>query len=243
MSEQIAFEEILPLLEAPADTLVLFHRSPDADAVGSAFALKIILNALGSRAWCICSGEVPMRLRFLCDAEQTSVLPESIPADFDVRRIVSVDSASPTQLDSLFALYGEKIDLMIDHHGNGEAYGTYCYVRPEAAATGEILFDLVKVLASEERLQINDVLCTALYAAISGDTGGFRFSNTTGETHLRAAALLANGIDGADINHRLFESKSFEQLRAEGAGVSNLHLFFEGRVAVVTFPYALKAAL
>ena len=65
----------------------------------------------------------------------------------------------------------------------------------------------------------------------------------TADTHLRAAELLASGIDCAEINHRLFDCKTEEQLRAQAAGISNLHLFADGKIAVVTFPYALKAAL
>lgn len=238
----ITFEEIYSYLASPADTLVLFHRSPDADAVGSAFAMKKVLSDLGSRAWCVCADEVPERLWFLTDGEQESVLPESIPEELAVARIISVDTASPSQLGSLYELYEGKIDLMIDHHGMGEPYADN-YIRPEAAATGEIMFELVKRLATDGYVTITDVLCTQLYAAISADTGGFRFSNVTPDTHLRAAELMASGIDCAEINHRLYESKSLEQLRAQAAGISNLHLFANGRVAVITFPYALKAAL
>lgn len=243
MSEQITFDQILPLLEEEADTLVLFHRNPDADALGSAYALKKVLEALGSRAYCVCSGELPARLRFLLQGEQESVLPESIPEDFDVRRIVSVDSASPSQLDRLYTLYEGRIDLMIDHHENDELYADYAYVRPDAAATGEILFDLVRELARANRLEITDEVCIALYAAISSDTGCFRFSNVTPKTHLRAAELTASGIDTAEINRLLFDCKTMEQLRAESAGVSQMELFADGRIAVIGFPYALKAAL
>lgn len=238
----LEFEEIVSYLEQPADTLILFHRNPDADAVGSAFALKKVLVDLGSRAWCVSCDEVPLRLRFLMDGEQESALPESIPSGFTVSRVISVDSASPAQLGSLYELYGEKIDLMIDHHGMGEVYADH-YIRSQAAATGEIMFDLVKQLATEERVAITDALCIDLYAAISSDTGGFQYSNVTPDTHLRAAELLASGIDCAEINHRLFEVKALEQLRAESAGISNLHLFEDGKIAVITFPYALKAAL
>ncbi|MBQ8431719.1 MAG: DHH family phosphoesterase [Clostridia bacterium] len=244
MSEfrSLSFEEVIRALETPADTLVLFHRNPDADAVGSAFVMKKILSDLGSRALCVCCDEVPARLRFLTDGEQESVLPEAIPEDFVPERIVSVDTASPNQLGSLWELYEGQIQLMIDHHGMGEPYADH-YIRPEAAATGELMFDLVKQLATDGRVVITDALCTNLYAAISGDTGCFRFSNVTAETHLRAAELMASGIDCAEINHRLYESKSMEQLRAQGAGISNLQLFAEGKIAVITFPYALKAAL
>ena len=239
----LSFEELLARLSTPANTLILFHRNPDADAVGSAFALKKVLSDLHSRAFCVCESEIPARLGFLTDGmEQKSVLPEAIPADFEIERIVSVDTASPAQLGALDTLYGDRIDLMIDHHGMGEPYADH-YIRPSAAATGEIMFDLVKQLATDGLVTITDALCVALYGAISADTGGFRFQNVTPDTHLRAAELMASGIDCAEINHRLFDSFSLEQLRARAAGISNLQLFADGAVAIITFPYALKVAL
>ena len=238
----VSFEEIFDHLVPAEDTLILFHRNPDADAIGSAFALKEILSELGSRAWCVCSNEIPDRLRFLTDGEQESVLPSSIPEDFEITRIVAVDTASPAQLGDLYDLWQGHVDLMIDHHGKGEPFADH-FVRPGCAATGEIIFDLAKQLAAEERISISSRLCSALYAAISADTGGFRFSNVTEDTHLRAAELLASGIDCAEINHLLFDSKSLDQLRAQAAGISNLQIFADGRIAVITFPYALKVAL
>ena len=230
------------MLEEPANTLVLFHRAPDGDAVGSAFALRHLLTGLGSRVWCVCGEELPERLTFLAGGLQESVLPSSIPQDFEIQRIISVDSASPAQLGELWELYGDRVDLMIDHHGMGEVYADN-YIRPDCAATGEIIFDLIKEAANEEKCEITDDVCVDLYAAISSDTGCFRYSNVTPETHLRASELVASGIDCALVNQKMFEQKTLEQLRAQAAGISNLHLFADGKIAVVLFPYALKAAL
>ena len=238
----LPFEELLSRISEPKNTLILFHRNPDADAIGSAYAMKKVLTDLGSRALCICGEEIPARFLFLTDGKQEGVLPEQIPADFEIERIIAVDTASPFQLGRLAELYGDRVDLMIDHHGMGEAYADH-YIRPEAAATGEIMFDLVKRLATDGMVQIDEALCIDLYAAISADTGGFRFANVSSETHQRAAELLESGIDSAEINHLLFDCYSLEQLRARAAGISNLQLFADGRIAVITFPYALKAAL
>ncbi len=236
-------EELSAELLSPADTLILFHRNPDADAVGSAFAMRRVMEELGSRAFCVCCDEVPAHLRFLIEDLQESVLSDAIPADFEVGRIISVDTASLAQLGSLADLYAERVDVMIDHHESGTPYASYCYVRAGAAATGEVVFDLVKKLVGEGRIELDEGMCRSIYAAISGDTGCFRYSNVTAKTHLRAAELVASGIDCADINHRLFEGYTMEQLRARSAAISNMELFADGRVAVATFPYALKAAL
>lgn len=236
-------DELIETLETPADTLIIFHRNPDADAVGSAFALGRVLEQLGSPTRCICCDEVPENLQFLMNEVQESVLCDAVLSDFEPERIITVDTASLSQMGELANLFGERVDLMIDHHESDASYGARVYIRTGAAATGEIIFDIIKKLASEERIIIDEEMCIDLYAAISGDTGCFRYSNVTPKTHLRAAELVASGIDCADINRRLFENKSLERLRAQSAAISNMELFADGKIAVVTFPYALKAAL
>ena len=236
-------DELVEVLEAPADTLIIFHRNPDADAVGSAFALMGVLEQLGSPTRCICQEEVPAYLQFLSSGTQETVLADAVLTDFEPARIIAVDTASRSQMGTLADLFGERVDLMIDHHEGDDHYGAQCYIREGAAATGEIIFDLITKLAEKGRITIDEETCVALYAAISGDTGCFRYSNVTPKTHLRAAELVASGIDCAEINRRLFENKSLERLRAQSAAISNMEVFADGKIAVVTFPYALKAAL
>lgn len=244
MSEPFTnLDELIETLETPADTLIIFHRNPDADAVGSAFALQRVLEQLGSATRCICCDKVPENLQFLMNDVQESVLFDTVLSDFEPTRIITVDTASIAQMGDLANSFGERVDLMIDHHESDAPYAKESYIREGAAATGEIIFDIIKRLASEERIVIDEKMCIDLYAAISADTGCFRYSNVTPKTHLRAAELVASGIDCADINRRLFENKSLERLRAQSAAISNMEVFADGKIAVVTFPYALKAAL
>ena len=244
MSEPFTnLDELIETLETPADTLIVFHRNPDADAVGSAFALQRVLEQLGSVARCICCDEVPENLQFLMNGAQESVLSNAVLAGFEPARIITVDTASLSQMGDLASLFGDRVDLMIDHHESDAPYAKESYIRTGAAATGEIIFDIIKRLANEERIVIDEEMCIDLYAAISADTGCFRYSNVTPKTHLRAAELVASGIDCAEINRRLFENKSLERLRAQSAAISNMEVFADGKIAVVTFPYALKAGL
>ena len=244
MSESFTnLDELIETLATPADTLIIFHRNPDADAVGSAFALQRVLEQLGSATRCICCDEVPENLQFLMNDVQESVLFDAVLSNFEPTRIITVDTASLAQMGDLANSFGERVDLMIDHHESDVPYAKESYIREGAAATGEIIFDIIKRLASEERIVIDEKMCIDLYAAISADTGCFRYSNVTPKTHLRAAELVASGIDCADINRRLFENKSLERLRAQSAAISNMEVFADGKIAVVTFPYALKAAL
>ena len=239
----LSFEELCERLEIPQSTLILFHRNPDADAVGSAFALKSVLQNLGSHAWCVCANEVPARLLFLTDGEQESVLPEYIPDDFEIERIISVDTASPSQMGELWELYGESIDLMIDHHASGEPYAD-AYIRPDAAATGEILFALSRMLLEDGCLrEIPEDADRAIYTSISSDTGCFKYNNTTPEAHHAAAELIRRGVPTAEINGRLFSSVPYLQMQTEYEGFRRLRFFEKGRIAVIPFPYEAKTEL
>lgn len=231
----LSLQQALELLLTPSPTCVIFHVHPDGDAIGSAFALAAFLRATGSPAYCLCADEVPERLTFLTEGVQESVSPATLPAGFENARYITVDTASPAQMGSLFDLYGERISLMIDHHDTGTAYADRLLV-PTAAACGEIIFDLIAAWGKDAPAE-----CAALlYAAISADTGGFRFSNVTKETHLRAAALVECGVDVADINHKLFEIKSMAVLRAERLGFEKLHLFDGGKIGMATISYEDK---
>ncbi len=234
--------KLLSLLQQKKRTLILFHRKPDADALGSALALREMLFQMGSDVLCACPSPLPERLKFLLADEAVAFGAEQIPQTFLPERIIAVDTASLSQLGDLRPLYEGKVDIMIDHHAFGTPFADH-YILPDAAATGEILFDLAKKLQKAEKIRFTKLLCDRLYAAISSDTGGFRFANTTPDTHLRASELLKMGASAADINHELFDSKSKEQLLAESAAAANLETYLCGKVSIVPFPYSLKKAL
>jgi phosphoesterase RecJ-like protein len=235
-------DELCERVCKPKNTLIVYHVRSDADAVGSAFALREILMAMSIPTLCVCADEVPERLRFLTDSAQGSVvLDDGIDIDHD--RVISVDSASPEQLGSLYKKLHYDMDVMIDHHGTGTPYADH-YIDPDAAATGEIIYTLAKRLV--ERGDLSEIPKRALmciYAAICSDTGSFRFANVTPKTFRIAAELLEAGVQGDEICRALYESKSEKQVRAEGEAARRLLIRDGGKIASVTFPYTSKHSL
>lgn len=219
--------------------LILFHVHPDGDAVGSAFALRAFVNSIGGRAWCLCADRLPDRFVFIFEGVQESVLAEDMPEDFIPDAIVSVDTASPSQLGELYDVYKDKIDLMIDHHGKGTPYANN-FIVPHASACGEVLCEILTLVSAKCGVKFSDEVNRLIYTAISSDTGCFRYSNVTPETHTLAARLIESGVDGADINHRLFGIKTLKQMQVEHAGFERMNLHLGGKVAIITFPYDLK---
>lgn len=232
--------ETVDILLEKKNTLILCHARPDCDTIGSGVALKMLLMAAGMKAHCICMNEIPHRLEFL-PTLQSSFLPENIPQDMDFERVISVDTASPAQLGDLAQDYLDRVELMIDHHGKGSQYADG-YIRPDAAATGEMIFDISREMLRRGAVrEITKDIDICLYSAISSDTGCFRFSSVTPRTHCIAAELLMSGIDAGEINHLLYDSKPFVQLKAEQLGFEHMKLFSEGKIAIIEFPYELKA--
>ena len=239
--KQLSFESLCERICENKNTLIIYHARPDADAIGSAFALRELLAAMGINAICACSDEVPERLCFMTEDVQGSVLLDDFATGHE--RVISVDSASPAQLGTLFDRLHKDIDIMIDHHGTGTVYADN-YIRSDAAATAEIIFDVAEWLLENGRIPyIPHKVYSCIYTAISSDTGCFKYANTTPKTHIYASKLVELGVDTADINHRLFESKTLKQLKAEGEAARRLTVYEKGRIASVTFPYSAKFSL
>ena len=241
--KEFKLDEVCEILREPKNTLIIFHVRPDADAIGSAFALKLVLEAMGSKTLCTCESEIPSRLAFLTEKHQRSARFENIDRSFEFERVVTVDTASPSQLGTLYPYFEGKIDLMLDHHANATTYAD-SYVRADYAARGEIIFEIATRLQEMGVLgEIPRDAYDLIYAALSSDTGCFKYSNVSSHTHLCAAELIKAGIDAAEINHRLFDCKSEKMLAAEAAGFQNIKFFNNRKIAAVLFPYELKEKL
>ena len=236
-------DEVCDFLKEKKNTLIIFHVRPDADAIGASFALKLILEAMGSKTFCTCESEIPSRLAFLTEKYQRSARFDNMSESFEFERVITIDTASPSQLGTLQSLFNDKIDLMIDHHENGTKYADY-YIRSDYAASGEIVYEIGQRLVEIGALEsVPKDAYDLIYAALTSDTGCFKYSNVSPHTHLCAAELIKAGVDTAEINHRLFDCKSEQMLAAEAAGFQNIKFFHNRKIAAVIFPYELKKQL
>lgn len=216
--------ELLMEIEKP---LVLIHVKPDGDAVGSACALCEIFSQLGRECFFLSADKIPSRLSFIQE-----YVGAKLAADTEGLTAIAIDVASPTQLGALYESFPAPA-LMIDHHAVGERFAD-SYVVPEASSAAEALLDVAYELIDGGHIKMTEKLAYALYSAISSDTGSFAYSNTSPKTHRYAAALIECGIDSADINHRLFHSKSASQIKAEGLVAKKLKTDISGKVSYAT---------
>lgn len=220
------------LLDAKKIALII-HVNPDSDCVGSAAALALTLRNMGKKADIFCDSDIPNRLSFLVKDKELFGPLDSV---YDV--CLCVDVAENYMMGkyygSLFKRTG--ITCCIDHHGTNSGYAEYNYIDPEASAAGEILYFFIKDYLGQP-LTFDSAAC--LYAAIAGDTGSFRYSNTTCRTHRVAGELIGYGIDNAKIMRLMFEQKTAEQLKLNAEVISGLEFFENGKICVATVDEAM----
>ena len=219
--------ETAALLQSFDNILILTHVRPDGDTVGCAAALCASLRALGKTAYLLPNPE-------LTDTTAPYFAPYAAPTDFLPDKVVSTDIATLGLLPENAKVYAGRIDLAIDHHPSFEHFGKANIVRPEAAACGELIYDILAALGP-----ITPELALPLYVAVSTDTGCFAYANTTARTHAVAAALMRTGIDYQTVNKVFFRTKTRKRMQLEGAMLSACEFYDNDRVAVLSVPMSL----
>ena len=227
----LTVSETAALLRTFDNVLILTHVRPDGDTVGCAAGLCAGLRALGKTAYLLPNPE-------LTDTSAPYFLPYAAPEDFIPDRVVSTDIATPSLFPANALPYLDRVDLAIDHHPSFEHFGKANIVRSEAAACGELMYDILAHLGP-----ITAEIALPLYVAVSTDTGCFAYGNVTPQTHAVAAALMRTGIDYQTVNKVFFRTKSRKRMQLEAAMLSGCEFYDGGRVAILTVPISLMERL
>ncbi len=202
--------------------LILTHRRPDGDTVGSAAALCLALRKIGKTAYLFENTEMPRRLSDYFN-------PYKAPQDYAYENTISVDIPAYAQMGEAEIFRG-KLDFVIDHHtSNIMSAKKGKLVERSAAATGEIVYYLIKALD----VSIDKEIAELLYISISTDTGCFKYSNTTAETHAIASDLISIGVNLEYINSEFFEKKRLARFEMERLVYSDLQFYCDGKIAAI----------
>lgn len=202
--------------------LLLCHSSPDGDTVGSAVALARGLIFLGKKVNIKCGDEFTKDFLFMFEGLELTETAAGCT--------VAVDVADPKLLGEEFEkLYGDKIDLCIDHHPSNVMYAAKSYVEPGSASAAEIIFELLNLM----NVEITPAIASCLFVGVSTDTGCFRYSNTTVRTFEIAAKLAEAGADTYNIITTFFETKTKTYAALERLALDSMRFYFDDRCALI----------
>lgn len=224
-------KQIAALLRDWDNILILTHKRPDGDTIGSGVALCGALKNIGKTAWMLDSEDATKRLREMIEGYVA-------PPDFVPDKVVAVDIADERLLPPNAQPYKGNIDLSIDHHISHTGFAQHNCVQDDKAACGEILYDLVMELGG-----MDQKVAEAIYVGVSTDTGCFVYSNTTANTHRVAANLIEQGIDMARLNKQYFRTKSLKSLKLESAILQNMEFYQDNTIAVASVSREMLAAI
>ena len=230
--------EIKSLLASPKKIVIVTHKNPDGDAIGSSLALFHYLTKINHFVTVITPNDYPDFLKW--------VPGQDLILKFDSQNSQSVEALN--NADIIFTLdfnafhragdmentlaENKSLKIMIDHHQQPDSYAKYTYSDVSMSSTCEMIYNFIEMLGNLDHLDSN--MATAIYLGIMTDTGSFRFNSTTSRTHRVIADLIDKGAENTFIHNQVYDTNSYNRLQLLGCALSNLKVLPEYRAAYIT---------
>jgi len=237
--ENTQIEAIQLLLKQPKNIVIVPHRNPDGDAMGSTLALYHYLKGLNHNATVIAPNDYPEFLKWLpgtetvwqfeANEQDCSQLIEASDLIFtlDFNDLSRVGHQMGTILEKTTA-----VKIMIDHHQQPSDYAKYMYSDVHISSTCEMVYNFINFLGDTNK--IDTTVATCLYTGIMTDTGSFRFPSTTSRTHEIAGELMKRGANHSDIHNQVFDTNSYSRLQLLSCALGNLKVLFDYNTAYIS---------
>lgn len=210
--------------------LISSHLHPDGDTMGSLLALGLGLLSIGKSVVMVSPDGIPPRYRFL---PGTELVLDRWEGTVDLA--IAVDCGTIRQVGKFAKIFEKTRDtVQIDHHDFADGFGKMLLADPSAAAVGEIIYDLLKVLG----IRVTPMIATCLLTSIIVDTGAFRFANVRSRTFRICADLLDRGVDLKSLLEEAYWKKSETTTKLEAVAVSRMKFDRNGRVVWSYVPWS-----
>ncbi|WP_417214629.1 DHH family phosphoesterase [Bizionia sp.] len=233
-----AISDIKQLLRSPKKMVIVPHKNPDGDAIGSTLGLYHYLRIHNQEAVIIAPNDYPEFLKWMpgedsilkydTDSEKCDALIQ----DADIIFTLDFNALNRTGNMEPALKASSAMKIMIDHHQQPDDYATYMYSDVSMSSTCEMVYHFIAML--DDKNLINQDIATCLYTGIMTDTGSFRFASTTSETHRVTAFLIDKGAQHSEIHNAVMDANSFERMQLLGCALTNLKVIPESRTAFIT---------
>ena len=218
-------QQLSAFLEKEQRCVILPHKNPDGDALGSTLALYHFLNKKGHECSLISPNEYPSFLAWLPGEENIICFSKEEEKSIALIEAATVIFTLDFNALGRIATMDEYIKastatkVMIDHHEAPQNYAALMYSNPALGSTCEMVYN---VLHTWDKSLLDQNMATCLYTGIMTDSGSFRFPSITATTHKIVAHLLELGVNHAQIHQNIYDSYRFERLQLLGITLNNL---------------------
>ena len=220
-------QRIVEEISAARSFLITTHEGPDGDAVGSSLAMGNYLRTLGKDVTVYLKDPLPELYLFLPMADR---VVHAIPnRHFDICFVLDVGEFRRAG-EELGNFKGIGSFINLDHHLHCDRFGAINLIDPEAAATGVLIYRIIK--GAGHQVDLDTALC--IYTAVIADTGSFRYSNANQEAFSVAGEMVAAGINAWSVSEKLYESQPRKRLELLALALATLEVAPRGDVASVT---------
>ncbi|WP_411031529.1 DHH family phosphoesterase [Spongiimicrobium sp. 3-5] len=226
------------LLSTPQKIVIIPHKNPDGDAIGSTLGLWHYLRQKGQEVWVISPNDYPKFLKWMPNNDQIVnfekdnslakdlINSASIIFTLDFNHLGRVGQMQ-TILEEATATF-----IMIDHHQAPSDYAKIMYSDVMLSSTCEMVYNFIEFLGDTDK--ITPEIANCLYTGIMTDTGSFKFASTTSRTHNVVANLIDNGANNTEIHNRVYDTNTPSRLHLLGCALKNMVILQEYRTAYIT---------
>ncbi|WGD35087.1 bifunctional oligoribonuclease/PAP phosphatase NrnA [Olleya sp. YS] len=230
--------ELKTLLNSPKKIVIVSHKNPDGDAIGSSLALFHYLTKTNHLATVIVPNDYPDFLKWIpgqdlilkYESQQEDCNQKLEEADL----IFALDFNAFHRTGNMETVLTNNtaLKIMIDHHQQPDGFAKYTYSDVSMSSTCEMVYNFIDYLDGLKIIDSN--IATAIYVGIMTDTGSFRFRSTTSATHRIIASLIDKGADNTMIHNQVYDTNSYNRLQLLGCALSNLKVVPDSRAAYIT---------
>jgi len=229
---------IKQLLSTKKKIVIVPHKNPDGDAIGSTLGLYHYLLKGNHQVSVLTPNDYPSFLKWIpgndtiLKYDSQTAPSDDLIENADIIFTLDFNAFHRTGNMETSLSKSQALKIMIDHHQAPDDYATYTYSDVSMSSTCEMVYHFIAMLGDES--SINATIATCLYVGIMTDTGSFRFRSTTSTTHRIVANLIEKGADNSNIHNNVYDTNSYERLQLLGCALTNLRVIPESGAAYIT---------
>jgi len=224
----MSLESIIKQLEKSRWVLLTSHIHPDGDAIGSLIGMGLALGDMGKEVWLYNESPVPAIYHFLPSIHRIKHHPGEI-GNYDTAVVLDCSDLHRTG-DAAEAANRIPAIINIDHHITNTRFGNFQLIDPDASATAEIVYRIIKAMD----IKITPAIAYAIYTGIMTDTGSFRFANTNPAAFNICHEMMQLGADPHKVAHHVYETISLSRIKLLTMLFDTIELTDDSNMSIMT---------